>query len=124
MIYGANGYTGALIAREAKTRGWTPILGGRSPEVATLAKELGLESRQFSLSDPAEIARNLAGVGLVLHCAGPFSATSKPMLDGCIAARAHYLDIAGEVAVFESIFARDEEIRRAGIVAMPGVGFD
>ena len=124
MIYGANGYTGKLIAQEAKARGMTPILGGRSPEIAKLAGELGLESRQFALGSGQEIAKNLAGVSLVLHCAGPFSSTSRPMLDGCIAARAHYLDITGEVAVFESIFDRDAEIKRAGIVAMPGVGFD
>jgi short subunit dehydrogenase-like uncharacterized protein len=124
MIYGANGYTGNLIAREAKRRGLKPVLGGRSPEVVALAGELGLESRQFGLGDPAEISRNLAGISLVLHCAGPFSATSQPMLEGCLQARAHYLDITGEVAVFESIFERDAELKRAGLLAMPGVGFD
>ena len=43
LIYGANGYTGELIAREARKRGMTPILAGRSQEsVASLAGELGL----------------------------------------------------------------------------------
>ena len=31
MVYGANGYTGELIAREAARRGLKPILAGRSP---------------------------------------------------------------------------------------------
>ena len=30
MIYGGNGYTGALIAREAASRGLKPILAGRT----------------------------------------------------------------------------------------------
>ena len=30
MIYGANGYTGELIAREAVSRGLKPVLAGRT----------------------------------------------------------------------------------------------
>ena len=32
MIYGANGYTGPLLAEEAVRRGHRPILAGRSAE--------------------------------------------------------------------------------------------
>ena len=46
------------------------------------------------------------------------------MLDACISSGTHYLDITGEIAVFESIFARDAELRRADVVAIPGVGMD
>ena len=41
MIYGANGYTGRLIAQEARQRGLSPILAGRSDAVAALAQQLG-----------------------------------------------------------------------------------
>jgi len=125
MIYGANGYTGRLAARVAKDRTFTPILAGRRAEqVEPLARELGFESRIFDLADPEVIAAHLEGVAAVLHCAGPFSATSRPMLAGCLRAGTHYLDIAGEIAVFEDIHSRSEECRHAGIVAIPGVGFD
>src|SRR5262245_26703699 len=107
MIYGANGYTGTLAARHAKDRGHRPILAGRhSDAVGRLARELGLESRVFDLADRAAVARSLDGVAAVLHCAGPFSATSRPMLDGCVVSRTHYLDITGEIAVFEEINSR------------------
>src|SRR6185436_19415452 len=66
----------------------------------------------------------LKGVTAVLHCAGPFSATSRPMLAGCLRAKTHYLDITGEIAVFEDIHSRSQEFRSAGIIALPGVGFD
>jgi short subunit dehydrogenase-like uncharacterized protein len=46
------------------------------------------------------------------------------MVDACLAARAHYLDITGEVEVFESVFARDAEARARGVVLLPGTGFD
>ena len=42
LIYGANGYTGALLAREAVARGHRPILAGRNAErLSALARELG-----------------------------------------------------------------------------------
>lgn len=125
MIYGANGYTGNLAARFAKERNLSPILAGRHAEpIRPLARELGFESRIFDLADPAKIAANLEGVAAVMHCAGPFSATSGPMLAGCLRAGTHYLDITGEIAVFEDIHSRNHEIRGADIVAIPGVGFD
>jgi short subunit dehydrogenase-like uncharacterized protein len=122
MIYGANGYTGKLIAEEAKRRGLAPVLAGRNaPAVESLARELNLESRVFSCD---RIGQNLSGVDLVLHCAGPFSATSQPMIEACLQSKSHYLDITGEISVFEKIHAQTERIRQAGIVAIPGVGFD
>jgi short subunit dehydrogenase-like uncharacterized protein len=125
MIYGANGYTGRLAARFARSRHLDPVLAGRHAEpIRELAGELGCETRVFDLADPAKVAANLEGIAAVLHCAGPFSATSAPMLAGCLRAGTHYLDITGEIAVFESIHSRDREIRSAGIVAIPGVGFD
>jgi short subunit dehydrogenase-like uncharacterized protein len=125
MIYGANGYTGRLAARFAKDRNLSPVLAGRHAEhIRPLAHELGFESRVFDLTDPAVAATNLEGVAAVLHCAGPFSATSRPMLAACLRARSHYLDITGEIAVFEDIHSRSQEFRNAGIVVVPGVGFD
>ena len=125
MIYGANGYTGALAAREAVARGHTPILAGRNAEaVAELAAELKLEHRVFDLIDPVASAAGLRSVHTVLHCAGPFSATAKPMLEACFANRCHYLDITGEIDVFAMAHRRDERAREAGIVVMPGAGFD
>lgn len=125
MIYGANGYTGQLAAHLAHELGESPVLAGRNrTHIKPLADELGLQARVFDLSDAHTVARNLEGVSAVLHCAGPFSATSRPMLDACIRSKTHYLDITGEIAVFESIFARDAELRRADVVAIPGVGMD
>lgn len=125
LIYGANGYTGELIARAAAAQGLNPILAGRSAgPVAALAHELGSESRVFGLDDPAAVTAELSGCRVVVHCAGPFSATAAPMMAACLAARVHYTDITGEIDVFELGFRNDEAARRAGIVICPGVGFD
>lgn len=123
MIYGANGYTGEMVAREAVARGLAPVLAGRSAApVEALAKELDLPSRVFSLDD--DTAAHLEGMDLVLHCAGPFSATSSPMLEACLTGGVHYLDITGEIDVFHHAWRQDERARRADVLVCPGVGFD
>jgi saccharopine dehydrogenase (NAD+, L-lysine-forming) len=125
LIYGANGYTGELAAREAVARGLPPILGGRKREaLLALGSELGLTVRVFDLSDLASVRRGLEGVSAVLHCAGPFVITSRPMVEACLAAGCAYLDITGEIRVFEGVFAQHAKAVRAGVVLLPGVGFD
>ena len=125
LIYGANGYTGELIAREAAKRGLKPILGGRSQKkVEPLAKELGLICRTFSLEDKTSLDYTLKQVDFVIHCAGPFSMTANQMVEGCLRTKTHYLDITGEIAVFEAMATLDKKAKEAGIMVMPGVGFD
>ncbi len=125
MLYGANGYTGELVAREAQKRGMSPILAGRNAQaVNKLGQALGCATRIFGLTDPATIQQHLTGVRLVLLCAGPFSATSHAMLEACKRTTTHYLDITGEIAVFESIFRQAPALAQAGVIAIPGVGFD
>ncbi|WP_127347411.1 saccharopine dehydrogenase family protein [Pseudidiomarina mangrovi] len=125
MIYGANGYTGELIANYAKSLGQQPILAGRSAsKIAALAEQLQLPYRVVDLADTEALQQSLTDIDLVVHCAGPFELTAAPMIDACIASRSHYLDITGELAVFEYAHSRDAEARAAGIVLCPGVGFD
>ena len=125
MIYGANGYTGELVAREAARRGLRPILAGRSAAaIAPLAKDLGLDHRVVALEDATALDEALAAVKVVLHCAGPFSRTSRPMVEACLRRRVHYLDITGEVEVFEGCAARTAAARAAGVMLLPGTGFD
>ncbi len=125
MIYGATGYTGRLLSREAAKRGLSPLLSGRNGALLReLAEPLGFEHLAVPLSDARALCDALAGVRVVLHAAGPFSTTSEPMLDACLEAGVHYLDITGEIDVFEACAGRDAEARERGILVMPGVGFD
>jgi short subunit dehydrogenase-like uncharacterized protein len=92
LIYGATGYTGKLTARTAKEKGLEPILAGRNEvKLKALGEPLGFQSRAFDLSDKAKLDTALGEVDAVLHIAGPFSATSKPMADACLRTGTHYL---------------------------------
>jgi short subunit dehydrogenase-like uncharacterized protein len=125
LIYGATGYTGKLIANVAASQGARPILAGRNLEkVEAVAKPLGLAARAFDLRDPGRIDAAIKDVSAVLCVAGPFSATSKPMANACLRNRVHYLDITGEIDVFEALAARDAEAKAQGVTLLPGVGFD
>jgi short subunit dehydrogenase-like uncharacterized protein len=125
MIYGSNGYTGRLIAVEAKQRGLKPVLAGRSADpIQTLAAELGLPVKIFDLNDVGALNAALSDIAIVANCAGPFTATSGPMIDACLKSRIHYLDITGEIEVFLAAQRRDADAKSAGVVVCPGVGFD
>ena len=125
LIYGANGYTAQLIAREGTKRGLPAILAGRNAEaVRALARQLSQEHRTFSLDDPAAVDAGLKDVAVVLNCAGPFSRTAKALTDACLRCRVHYLDITGEISVYEELAGRDAQARTAGVMLLPGAGFD
>lgn len=125
LLYGANGYTGRLIARYAADYGLKPLLAGRNREaLETLANSLNLPWRVVDLEDPAGLDRVLSEVDVVLHAAGPFRRTAAPMIEACIRTRTHYLDITGEIAVFERAKSMHQKAAEAGIMIMSGVGFD
>ena len=125
LIYGAAGFTGQLIVREALRQGLRPLLGGRSEaKLAPLAHSLGLEHCVVSLSDTHLLENLLREVQVVLHAAGPFSETAGPMVNACLRTGTHYLDITGEVAVIEALAQRHAAARKQRIMIMPAVGFD
>lgn len=125
LIYGANGYTGSLVARLAVDRGLRPILAGRNAaQVTALAEGLGLPRRVFTLESPTVLDQNLEGVRVVLNCAGPFVHTAAPLVEGCLRRGSHYIDITGEIPVFEALAVRAQEFARRGIMVLPGAGFD
>ncbi|MDZ7730808.1 MAG: hypothetical protein U5K37_07710 [Natrialbaceae archaeon] len=81
LIYGAYGYTGTLITDAAVERGHEPIVAGRDgARTEALATRHGLESRVFSLEDAHA---HLDDAEVVLHAAGPFEQTARPMVEAC-----------------------------------------
>lgn len=125
LLYGANGYTGKLMLDEAIQQGIQPVLGGRNESaVAALADQYKLEYRIFGLDDSEKVESQLEGIGVVCHAAGPFEFTAWPMIKACLKRGVHYLDITGEITVFEGAARYDEKARQANVMVMPGTGFD
>src|SRR5215469_3035366 len=125
LLYGAYGYTGRLTAELAAARKVDVVLAGRNQDaLLPLGDRLSLPTRVVGLNDPEQLSAALKDVACVVHMAGPFAVTSAPMLSACLTTKTNYIDITGEIEVFEALWSREEEIRRAGITVLPGAGFD
>lgn len=125
LIYGATGYTGKLVAMQARdTQLSFEIAGRNATQVAALADQLGVPCRVFGLDDPATIIASLSGITAVLNCAGPFASTARPLMEACIACGVHYLDITAEYKVYALAEAWSERAAAAGVMLLPGVGWD
>jgi short subunit dehydrogenase-like uncharacterized protein len=123
MIYGATGYTGRMAAARARDIGLRPVLAGRASEpLIALALELGLEHRAFALDDDAKLQQAMAGVNVLLNCAGPFQRTADKLMAACIQAGTHYLDIAAELVSYQLAQQRQQAAIDAGVMLMPGGG--
>lgn len=125
LIYGSYGYTGQLIVDLATQKGFRPILAGRDEmQLRAQAKKYDLEWRVFSLDETSKLDSALLEVEAVLHCAGPFVHTYRQMAEACLRTKRHYVDISGEIPGFEALAALDAQARNAGIMLLPGGGFD
>lgn len=124
LLYGATGYVGRAVARLAVERGLQPLLAARSEEVRGIADALGLEAMVVSVDDSARLREAVGSRPVVLNCAGPFRHTFRQMVEACLATGTHSVDITGEPVVFEAVAALDEPARRAGVMLLPGAGFD
>ena len=125
LLYGANGYTGKLIAKLSSTYNLQPILAGRTEaNIKPLADELQLPYRIIDLDNKAALESALSEVKLVLHAAGPYVYTAKQMIEACLQTGVHYIDINGDIAVFEMLKKYDAAAKEKNMMVMPGVGFD
>ncbi len=125
ILYGAYGYTGELIAHHAAKLNVRLTLAGRDrAKLEPLAQAVSMPFAVCDLNDASRLDALLLHHDVVLHCAGPFRYTSKPMVDACLRTRTQYVDITGEIDVFEAVQRRDQEAKAKGIVMLPGAGFD
>jgi len=125
LIYGSYGYTGQLIVELAVKDGLHPILAGRDERKLLIqAGKYNLEYRAFSLNETTKLDSALNEVEAVLHCAGPFVLTFRQMAEACLRTKRHYVDISGEIFGFEALAEMDEQAKQAGIMLLPGGGFD
>ncbi len=125
LLYGANGYTGELIARYAAQYNLQPVLAGRREEVIKpLATKLNYSYKVFDVADSNALLAALREVRVVVNAAGPFQFTARPIIEACLQTGTHYLDVNGDITVFEMIRQMDAAAKQAGIMLLPGAGFD
>jgi len=125
LIYGANGYTGQLIAKQARLENLRVHLASRNKSaIAAIAEETGFSFSCVSLNEHKLLVELLKKFKCVIHCAGPFTETAKQMVEACLAAKTDYIDITGEIWAFKEVMAYHETAVKSGIRLISGAGFD
>lgn len=128
VVYGATGFTGALVARELRRRELDTVLAGRSADkLARLADELGggVATRAVALDDDAGLRALLADAAAVIACAGPFVQHGEPVVRAAAATGTHYVDTTGEQPFMALVRDRyDAPARSSGAALVPAMGFD
>jgi short subunit dehydrogenase-like uncharacterized protein len=125
LLYGANGYTATLILNELPAYRLPVIVAGRNETVIKKISEAHqIGYRIIDLNNTPQLLDGLKDIKLVIHCAGPFSFTAKQMVEACIETGTHYIDINGDLSVFEWIKTQDAKAKANNIMLLPGAGFD
>jgi short subunit dehydrogenase-like uncharacterized protein len=123
LIYGATGYTGTLIAKEAARRGLDFEIAGHSEDkLAMLAAELNVPYHVFSVDDLQGWETSLKHKAALLNIAGPFSETADQAMKAAIQFKVHYIDITAEVDIYRLAETKDAAALAAGIMVLSGAG--
>jgi short subunit dehydrogenase-like uncharacterized protein len=127
-IYGATGYTGRLVAREAVRRDLPIVLAGRNPEkLRRLAGELEADVAVHAAAvDDRDALRHVLGdCAAAINCAGPFSRYGEPVVRAAVETGTHYVDTTGEQLYMKRIVDRyDDAARAAEVAVVCAMGFD
>ncbi|XP_068656057.1 probable mitochondrial saccharopine dehydrogenase-like oxidoreductase At5g39410 [Aristolochia californica] len=140
VIFGASGFTGKYVIREAlkflnvpSSPLKTLALAGRNPD--RLAQSLKWASHpadppqipivKADIVDPSSLASLCRQTKLVLNCVGPFRLYGEPVVAACIDAGTDYLDISGEPEFMEKmeIFYHDKASDMGSLV-ISACGYD
>jgi len=125
VVYGSYGYTGKLIVRECLQKNLEVVLAGRNEEaLKAQSQETGYPFSVVSIEETGKLKELLSAATLVVHCGGPFIYTAEKMAEACLAAKTHYTDITGEIAVLQLLAGLNDRAKQAGIMILPGTGFD
>ncbi|XP_057769644.1 probable mitochondrial saccharopine dehydrogenase-like oxidoreductase At5g39410 [Salvia miltiorrhiza] len=140
VIFGASGFTGKYVIREALKFLHAPnsplkslALAGRSPSRLSEALAWASASNpppQIPLltadtSDPDSLARLASQARIILDCVGPFRLYGQPVVAACVDSGCDYLDICGEPDFMERMEAsyHDTAVENGSLV-VSACGFD
>ena len=126
LIYGAYGHTGRFVIGAVERQGLTPVLAGRDPaRLAALARQFpGLEVRQAAVDDSRSLSAAVAGMSVVVNCAGPFLDTAIPVMTAAVRAGAHYLDVTAEQPAVQEVYRAFGQLgARPDVAVIPAMAF-
>ena len=130
VIYGANGFSGRLIAEFLREYNVPFTAAGRS---LTRLQEVmnhvpGIETAEYECVETqgtvGELTRLFSGAKVVCNTAGPFIYNGPRVIEAAFNADCHYLDIGGEQAWVRTVSETwGEKFAERGLLAAPATAF-
>jgi short subunit dehydrogenase-like uncharacterized protein len=133
VVFGASGVTGrrvaAYLAQRAAGAGATWAAAGRDPaKLERVLGEIGVkppEALVADVSNPASLAAMASRSRVVLDLVGPYALYGEPVIEACVTAGTHYVDLTGEIPfVRRMIDAYHERAVAAGAKVVEVCGFE
>jgi short subunit dehydrogenase-like uncharacterized protein len=130
VIYGANGFSGRLIAEFLREYNVPFIAAGRSrarlEEVMNRVPGIETANHEIVETDGSveELTRVFAGAKVVCNTAGPFLYNGPRVIEAALNARCHYLDIGGEQTWVREVAEKwGGQFAEHGLLAAPATAF-
>lgn len=113
VVFGASGVTGrnvaAHLAHRCPQTGMRWAAAGRNPrKLAHVLRTEGIEAPMIvaDAGDAASLRSMAERARVVVNVAGPYGLYADPVIEACVAAGSHYLDLAGEIPFVRRIVRR------------------
>lgn len=130
VIYGANGFSGRLIAEFLREYNVPFIAAGRNTKriQEVMCRVPGIETADFEVvevgSGPDDLVRLFSGARVVCNTAGPFIYNGPCVIAAALKAGCHYLDIGGEQAWVREVAEKwGGKFAERGLLAAPATAF-
>jgi short subunit dehydrogenase-like uncharacterized protein len=130
VVYGANGFSGRLIAEFLREYNVPFIAAGRSrTRLEEVMKHVpGIEIADYEIVETQgsveELTRLFSGAKVVCNTAGPFIYNGPGVIEAALNAGCHYVDIGGEQAWIREVEAKwGRRFAERGLLAAPATAF-
>ena len=130
VIYGANGFSGRLIAEFLREYNVPFVAAGRNrARLEDVMKHVpGIESADYEIVETKgsveELTQVFAGAKVVCNTAGPFIYNGPSVIEAALNAGCHYLDIGGEQAWIREVAGKwGCKFGQHGLLAAPATAY-
>lgn len=123
VVFGGYGVFGSHVARELARLGRRVVIAGRNlARAAAFAHELGPSHSAIAadVRDAASCRAALCDCSAAVNCAGPFRGLDATLLEACLAAGRHYVDITDDRDYARLVRTRGACFAARGLAAVYG----
>ncbi|MBM3993405.1 MAG: SDR family NAD(P)-dependent oxidoreductase [Planctomycetes bacterium] len=123
LVVGGYGTFGVHVCRELAKLGIPVVVAGRDGvQARKLAEQLGPghRGREVDVKQADSCRSAFQDCRVAINCAGPFQSLGSGLLDACLAARCHYIDIADDRRYATMVRGYAAQYRDAELAAVYG----